>query len=209
MFERLGHRLAASVLVWDVALTLGCLYASSSARLRLGVGTTLARYQVQLPGQLYLAVGAIWAVIFLLLTPQRAIFRRGLVEAHGRLLAAVALSSLTFAGLLYLSLRYVSRQQFLYFAGGDFLAILLLHLAVRTYIHYRSQTSLQRRVLLVGTTQAGQQLAREFAHDPWAGLRVVGYTGDEAMPDMDAPLLGPIEATARIVAEQQIDEVVF
>ncbi len=162
-----------------------------------------------LPWQLYLAVGAIWTVIFLLLTPQRAIFRRGLAEALGRLFAAVALSSLTFAGLLYLSFRDVSRLQFLYFAIGDLVALLVLHLMIRSYIRYRSQTGLQRRVLLVGTTLAGQQLAHEFARHPWTGLRVVGYTGDELLPDGNIPRLGPIEATARIVADQKIDEVVF
>jgi exopolysaccharide biosynthesis polyprenyl glycosylphosphotransferase len=209
MLERLAHRLAGSVLVWDIVLTLCCLYAASSARLRLEFGNVIGPRQVQLPWQIYLLVGSIWTMIFLLLTPQRAIFWRSLIEALGRLLMAVALSSLTFAGLLYLSFREVSRLQFLYFAVGDFLALLALHLIVRSYIHYRGQAGLQRRVLLVGTTPAGQQLAREFARQPWAGLRVVGYTGEELLPDAHMPLLGPIEQTPRLVTEHQIDEVVF
>jgi exopolysaccharide biosynthesis polyprenyl glycosylphosphotransferase len=209
MLERLAHRLAGSVLVWDVILTLCCLYAASSARLYLEFGKVLGPSQVQLPWQLYLAVATIWTVIFLLLTPQRAIFRRGLIEALGRLLAAVALSSLTFAGLLYLSFRDVSRLQFLYFAIGDFLALLVLHLIIRSYMYYRGQAGLQRRVLLVGTTLAGQQLAREFVRQPWTGLRVIGYTGDEPLADTSLPLLGPIELTPRLVADYQVDEVVF
>jgi exopolysaccharide biosynthesis polyprenyl glycosylphosphotransferase len=209
MLERLAHRLAASVLLWDVILTLCCLYAASSVRLRLGFGNTLAPSQAQLPWQLYLIVAVIWTVIFLLLTPQRAIFWRSLVEALGRLFAAVALSSLTFAGLLYLSVREVSRLQFLYFAVGDLVALIVLHLIIRSYIRYRNQSGLQRRVLLVGTTPAGQQLAREFERQPWTGLRIVGYTGAEPLPDESLPLLGPVEATVQIVAEHQIDEVVF
>jgi exopolysaccharide biosynthesis polyprenyl glycosylphosphotransferase len=209
MFERLAQRLAGSVLVWDVILTLCCLYASSAARLHLEFGIVLGRSQVELPWQLYLSVGTIWMVVFLLLTPQRAIFRRGLIEALGRLLAAVALSSLTFAGLLYISFRDVSRLQFIYFSLGDCLALLVLHLIVRSYIHHRSLAGLQQRVLLVGTTLASQQLAREFARHPWTGLRVVGYTGDEPLADDSVPLLGPIEATPRLVVEHQIDEVVF
>ncbi|HEX5692768.1 MAG TPA: sugar transferase, partial [Roseiflexaceae bacterium] len=209
MFERVGHRLAASLLVWDVILTLGCLYAASSLRLWLEFGNAISPYRVQLPWQLYLVVGVIWSVLFLLLTPQRAIFRRGLIEALSRLLAAVALASLTFAGLLYLSVRDVSRLQFVYFAVGDFLALVVLHLVIRAYAHHRSQTGLQRRVLLVGTTQAGQQLVREFARHPWTGLRVVGYTGDEQLPDETMLLLGALSATPQIVVERQIDEVVF
>jgi exopolysaccharide biosynthesis polyprenyl glycosylphosphotransferase len=209
MLERLAHRLAGSVLVWDVILTLCCLYAASTARLRLEFGNVIGRNQVQLPWQIYLLVGSIWTVIFLLLTPQRAIFWRSLVEALGRLLAAVALSSLTFAGLLYLLFREVSRLQFLYFAVGDFLALLVLHLIIRSYIHYRGQAGLQRRVLLVGMTLAGQQLVREFTRQPWTGLRIVGYTGEEQLPDSDFPLLGPIALTPRLVVEHKIDEVVF
>jgi exopolysaccharide biosynthesis polyprenyl glycosylphosphotransferase len=209
MLERLAHRLAGSVLVWDVILTLCCLYAASTARLRLEFGNAIVRSQVQLPWQIYLLVGSIWTVIFLLLTPQRAIFWRSLIEALGRLLASVALSSLTFAGLLYLSFREVSRLQFLYFAVGDFLALLVLHLIIRSYMHYRGQAGLQRRVLLVGTTLAGQQLARELAQQPWAGVRVVGYSGDESLADTSLPLLGSIEMTPQLVTEYQIDEVVF
>jgi exopolysaccharide biosynthesis polyprenyl glycosylphosphotransferase len=209
MLERLAHRLAGSVLVWDIILTLCCLYAASSARLRLEVGKVLGLGQVQLPWQLYLAVGTIWTVVFLLLTPQRAIFRRGLIEALGRLLAAVALSSLAFAGLLYLSFRDVSRLQFLYFAAGDLAALLVLHIVIRSYMHHRVQVGLQRRILLVGTTPASQQLVHEFARHPWAGLRVIGYTGDKPLADDSVQLLGPVEATPRLVIEHKVDEVVF
>jgi exopolysaccharide biosynthesis polyprenyl glycosylphosphotransferase len=209
MLERLGHRLAGSVLVWDVFLTLGCLYAASTARLRLGLGYALGARQVEMPWLLYGAVGVIWAVIFLLLTPQRAIFRSSLAEALGRLLAAVALASLTFAGLLYLSFRDVSRLQFVYFAAGDLIVLVVFHLLVRSYIHYRGNTNLQRRILIVGASAAGQQLAREFALHPWAGLRVIGCTSDEPLADESLPLLGPIDATIEIIAKHRINEAVF
>ncbi len=89
------------------------------------------------------------------------------------------------------------------------IALIVLHLLVRSYIRYRHQTGLQRRVLVVGTTVAGQQLVREFVRQPWTGLRIVGYTGDDMQPDETLPLLGSIDATPQIVADQQIDEVVF
>jgi exopolysaccharide biosynthesis polyprenyl glycosylphosphotransferase len=209
MLERLGHRLAGSVLFWDVALTLCCLYAASSARLRLGFGNAIGSRQVHLPWQVYLAVAIIWTIVFLLLVPQRALFWRGLMEALGRLLAAVALAALAFAGLLYLSFRDVSRLQFLYFAISDLVVLMGFHLVVRSYLHYRQQAIMHRRILIVGTTPTGQQLAREFAAHPWTGLRVVGYMGSDLADDEDIPLMGPLEATPRVVAEHQIDEVVF
>ena len=74
MLERLAHRLAGSVLIWDLILTMMCLRVASSIRLWLSYGNSIEPEQAQLPWQIYLAVAAIWMIIFLLLTPQRAIF---------------------------------------------------------------------------------------------------------------------------------------
>ena len=74
MLERLAHRLAGSVLIWDLLLTMVCLRVASELRLWLSYGNSIEPEQVQLPWQIYLVVAVIWIVIFLLLTPQRAIF---------------------------------------------------------------------------------------------------------------------------------------
>jgi exopolysaccharide biosynthesis polyprenyl glycosylphosphotransferase len=209
MFERLGYRLTGSVLLWDVLLTLICLRGAASVRIQLGFGKDLGPQHVQLPWELYLAVGVIWTIIFLLLTPQRALFSRSLIEATGRLVAAVALSALTFAGLLYLSYRGVSRLQFLYFAGGNLVVLLAFHLLLRSYFHLRHRNGWQRRVLLVGGGPTAQQLVQEFARRLWAGVYIVGCASDAPLSESDAPWLGPVEATGQIVVEHRIDEVIF
>jgi exopolysaccharide biosynthesis polyprenyl glycosylphosphotransferase len=209
MLERLAHRLAGSVLFWDLLLTLLCLRAASSIRLWLAIGRDLGEQQVRLPWQMYLVVACVWTVIFLLLKPQRALFTSGLIEAIGRLVAAVGLAALTFAGLLYLSYRDVSRLQFLYFAAGDLIALLAYHLVVRSRVRLRQRNGWQRRVLLVGGGPVTQQLAQEFERRPWAGIQVVGCTDDEPAPDSAIPTLGPVDATDRVVAEHRVDEVIF
>lgn len=209
MFERLGSRLAGSVLIWDLLLTLFCLQGAANARVQLDFGYDITLQHVQLPLELYVAVGLIWTVIFLLLAPQRALFTGSLPEAVGRLVAAVALASLTFAGLLYLSYRDVSRLQFLYFAGGNFAALLVFHLAIRSYVRFRNRNGWQRRVLIIGGGLAGVQLAREFARRPWAGMRIIGCTCDEPLDDASLPRLGGVEATVPLVVAQRIDEVIF
>lgn len=211
MFERLGYRLTGSVLIWDVLLTLLCLYGASRIRLELEFGKDLGLQHVQLPWQIYLAVGLIWVVIFLLLIPQRALFVNSLIEAIGRLVAAVSLANLSFAGLLYLSLRDVSRLQFIYFAIADLMVLVIFHLIIRSYLRFRQSNGWQRRVLLVGGGKVTHQLVQEFARRPWAGVSVVGYTDDESLvgSDIDVPWLGPIDATPELVAEYKIDEVIF
>jgi exopolysaccharide biosynthesis polyprenyl glycosylphosphotransferase len=209
MLERLAHRLAGSVLIWDLIFTMMCLRVASSIRLWLNYGNSIEPEQVQLPWQIYLAVAAIWIIIFLLLTPQRAIFSSELIEAIGRLVAAIGLASLVFAGLLYLSFRDVSRLLFLYFVASDLVALLIYHLLIRTYSHRRQRLGWQRRVLLVGAGPAAQRLADEFARRPWAGAQVVGCTSDEPPAEDGIPVLGPVGATERLVVSERIDEVIF
>ena len=124
MFERLGHRLASSILNWDVFLTLVTLFETSHIRTSLGFGNSIRVEQTRLAPYLYLAVAVIWTVIFLLVTPQRALFRNNLLEAIGRLLMQCC-GCITFAGLLYLTSRDVSRLQFIYFALGNLVNLLM------------------------------------------------------------------------------------
>src|SRR4051794_30790744 len=105
MVERLGSRLAGSVLLWDLLATLLCLRLAASLRLWLPFGKDIYPDQVQLPWELYGVAALIWGVIFLILTPQRALFGNSLVDALGRLSGSVALASLSFAGLLYVTYR--------------------------------------------------------------------------------------------------------
>ncbi len=210
MIQRITHRLANSVLFWDLLLTWLCLYITSHIRLWLPFGKPIFYEQVILPWPLYVAVGLIWVIAFLLLAPQRAIFTENLLDAIGRLLASTAMAGLSFAGLLYLSpYREMSRLQFVYFMSGSLLTLLVFHLLVRVYFRSKQGNRWQRRVLIVGGGIAGQQLAYELSQKSWAGLRVIGYASDEPAPGDELPVFGPVDETVRIVLEQRVDEVVF
>ncbi len=209
MLERLRTRLTGSVLLWDTLLTILALYATTKVRPHIEWGLEVSQARAILPWQLYVSVALIWTVVMPLLTPQRALFTRGLVEAIGRLLATVALSSASFAGLLYLSFREVSRLQFLTFVAFDLGALLVFHLAMRSYMRFRHHTAWQRRALVIGEPAAAERLAEEFARRPWTGVIVAGYTSDAYDAPSAVPRLGKIAESARIVAENMIDEVIF
>ncbi|NTW02828.1 MAG: sugar transferase, partial [Oscillochloris sp.] len=145
----------------------------------------------------------------MLLTPQRALFTRSLMEAIGRLLASVILASASFAGMLYLSFRDVSRLQFLSFVVFNLSALLIFHLVVRSYVQSRYRTTWQRRALVVGESAAAERLAEEFARRPWTGVVVAGYTSDAYDAPAAVPRLGAISDTTRIVTEEHVDEVIF
>jgi exopolysaccharide biosynthesis polyprenyl glycosylphosphotransferase len=209
MLERLRYRLTGSVLLWDILITLLALYTASRIRLSINLGNEITLEQVTAPWPLYVGVAIIWGVTFLLLTPQRALFTRSLMEAVGRLIAGVMLASASFAGLLYLSYRDVSRLQFLYFAALDLILLLVFHLVVRGFFQARNRRNVRRRVLVVGNSLTAERLANEFMRRPWAGVTVVGYTSD----DYDAPCgvvrLGMINDTPDLVEQHQINEVIF
>lgn len=208
MVERLGRRLAGSVLAWDLVLTVACLAASTYIRPLLNIGKALGTAPHRLPGVLYAAVVVIWAIVFLLLTPQRALFRESLAVAIGRLAAAVSLASLSFAGLLYLSLRDVSRLQFAAFVLSNLLVLIVAHVAIRSFFHARNHTR-PHRVLIVGGEMVGQQLAQAFARRPWAGVHVAGMLSDEPGSTEGVAWLGRLDETVAVVDREQINEVIF
>lgn len=209
MIERLRIRLTGSVLLWDIALTLLALWASTYVRLWVDVGHHLTSSFVRIPWPLYGAVIIIWLVVWLILTPQRAIFTSSLIEALGRLVGSILLASASFAGLLYLSFRDFSRLQFGYFTLINLGLLIGFHLLVRLLIRRRSQTTWSRRALVIGDPTAGQQLADAFARHPWTGIMVVGYASDT--PDAETPLtyLGNLASLPRTIANYQIDEAIF
>lgn len=212
MLERFGYRLSHSLLIWDLILTLLCLHATTYIRYHIDLGKEIPWHGVELPWSLYVVVGVIWMFIFLLFKPQWSLFRTSLIEAVGRLLGSVSVSSLVFAGVLYLSFRNLSRLQFLYFVFGNLILLLIMHLIVRSYLHTQHHHGHRRRVLIAGDASTGQQLAHEFARRPWAGLHVIGYTSDQpdaAVASESMPYLGMIDDTLHLVAEQQIEEVIF
>ncbi len=210
MIERISRRLTNSVLFWDILATLLCLYITSHLRLILPFGKELQDWQVDLHPAVYVGVAVIWLVVFLLLTPQRALFTNNLVEAIGRLVGAVGLAGLMFAGMLYLSpFRQASRLQFVYFLSATLISLIMVHLLARIYVRSQIAHRQHRRVLIVGTSGLGEQLANEFAQRPWAGAHVIGFASDEPACNSSLPVFGRVHDTIEIVQQQQVDEVVF
>lgn len=209
MLERLGYRLARSVFALDILITLACLWIASQIRLQIDLGNDLTSLETRLSWHLYAAVALIWMAMFVIMEPHRRLSTASLLEAVGRLVATVGLASLTFAGVLYLSFRDVSRLQFLYFAALNLAALVLFHLAVRLYSQARSPRAGQRSALVVSDPLTAERLADEFARRPWTGVRVVGYASDNRDAPSAVPRLCSVADTPQVVAERQIAEVIF
>ncbi len=209
MRERLRYRLSSLILSIDIVATLFCLYAASDVRLRISLGQVLTWREASLPWLLYLAVAVLWTVAFLLLRPHQTLLTSGLIEALGRLVATVGMAALTFAGMLYISVRDVSRLQFLYFAALNLGVLMIIHTTARWYILTRNLRPTRRRVLVIGDPAAAERFAEAFSVPQWSGLEVVGYTSDSFDAPVKVTRMGVIDDTPQIVADEQIDEVIF
>lgn len=205
MRERLTYRLSALVFGLDLVMTLVCLFIASEVRQRVDLGKELEPRQTDLLFLIYLAVALLWFIIFSLLQPHQHLFTGSIPKAISRLTAAILLASLSFAGLLYLSFREVSRLQFIYFVLFDICSLTAIHILARLYLPHTAP----RRILVVGDGSTVKHAIEALERISWSGLKVVGYTSDELNIPGSFRRLGGIEETPNVVVSEQIDEIIF
>ncbi len=198
----------------DVVLTCLALFLASQARLLLPYGVPLSEKMVTLPPLVYGAALIIWGVNFILLSVyDRQRMLRFMDEAQ-RLSAAIALSNLVLAGLLYFTFRDVPRLLFVYFVVADIVLLIGLRIGLRIGFRIVGARRLPEvRVLIVGAGKVGRQVAQQIQAQAWTGLTLIGFLDDDpAKQDSQpegAPILGPLSAASRVVTQQRIDEVVL
>ncbi len=198
----------------DLALTCISLFLASQARFILPYGVRLTEKMVTLPLVVYAAAVVIWGVNFVLFSvyDRRRLLR--IVDEAQLVTAAVAMSNLVLAGLLYLTYRDVPRLLFVYFVVLDVFFLLLLRIALRIGFRIAGARRMQEvRVLIVGAGKVGRQVAQEIQAQSWTGLTLVGYLDDDPSKQGSlvegAPVLGQLEAANRLVQSQRIDEVIL
>lgn len=198
----------------DLILTCISLFLASQARLILPYGVLLTEKMVMLPLLVYAAAVIIWGINFVLFSVyDRRRLLRFLDEAQ-MVTAAVAMSNLVLAGLLYLTYRDVPRLLFVYFVVLDVFFLLMLRITLRVGFRLAGARRMQEvRVLIVGAGKVGCQVAQEIQAQSWTGLTLIGYLDDDPAKQVSmregAPVLGPLTAANRLVQSQHIDEVIL
>jgi exopolysaccharide biosynthesis polyprenyl glycosylphosphotransferase len=163
----------------------------------------------QIPVLLYTVFPLIWISILLLLSAydQRRYPRLGdemFILAVGALLAGLSM-----AGALYLSFREISRILFLVFVAlglsFQFAWRAVLRLVLRPVVEDNRQL---RRVLVVGSGELGEKLRQEIQN--FAGLEFAGFLASATQPHgTDRLVLGSLEDAERVIAQQEINDVVL
>src|SRR5262245_60685297 len=105
MKSRITTNLDVLVLIGSILITEAMLVAAIVLRPRLPFGLPMLPGTERIPLVLYPLVGVIWFMMQITFSTPRLIRSGQLIEEMWRLVAAIALASLTFAGALFLSFR--------------------------------------------------------------------------------------------------------
>ena len=208
-------RLSIQLFTIDILLTVVSLYVATRLRAFIPLGTAgaLGLENTRLPWFAYLIAGACWSMALLFsgaYDPGRVLrwYSEAIHVVSGSLVATVLL-----AGALYMTLREVSRLQFVYFLVINLWLLLAYRAGLRIYYRAlgKSRAEGRSRVLIVGAGVLGQKVAKVVLdHSRW-GFDLAGFLDDDpekvGLSIEGAPVMGDLGALRRVVEERQVDEV--
>jgi exopolysaccharide biosynthesis polyprenyl glycosylphosphotransferase len=198
----------------SIAVTLLMLQPAMWLRQVLPVGRELELGAEIIPPMVYPIVAVIWLAMMIFWLKPRIVRNGHLLDLLGRLVAMVGLASLTFAGMLYLSFRDVSRLFFICFVLLDLVALLGFYGAVRIFVRQRSRRAgALSRVLIVGTGTTGARLARALRVRMAGATTIAGFLDEDPRRVGEAidgiPVISTLDNTVKIIDQHQIDEIII
>jgi len=191
----------------DLLGTVTALFVATHVRSELPLGRTIP-IPIELPSLVLLLTPLLWSVVFFVFSVYDPRRNPHLVDELRSVIAANFVSLLILAGVLYFSYRDVSRLLIGYFfalvVGASLGWRVLARLAF--WLVYRGRIHRPRRVLIVGATELGQQIAEMIREYAWTGLELVGFLDD---PPTAFPVLGSLDSAHAVALRERIDEVVI
>jgi exopolysaccharide biosynthesis polyprenyl glycosylphosphotransferase len=166
---------------------------------------------VIIPGVLYFLFPLVWVLIYssFAIYDGRKYLRA--TDEFAMLSFAVAIASVSSAGILYLSYRQVSRALFLVFV---FLAYALcLSWRALTRAYFRTQKispNRPHRVLVVGAGPLGQKVQKQMLETDVSNLMPVGFVDNDSVTlPPSIPMLGGPQSIREIIMTHNISDVVI
>jgi exopolysaccharide biosynthesis polyprenyl glycosylphosphotransferase len=221
MLKRIGNNLTALLFAGDMILTVAALALARYLRTVLPFGLqidplTFQKIDFVIEWQVYLLVLGVWAIVFLVLPVYNRQRSLHVSSDIPNTLVAIAFAMLIFAGIDYFFNREFSRVLFVYFALLDALFLITWRMIIRLALRWRHSVwpESKRRVLIVGTGNAAEEVAARLRIYEWTGLDLVGFLSEqpgaiESSGIDRAAVLGSLSDALAIVAQQHIDEVLI
>ncbi len=208
-----SNRFILFLFLADILLTELALYLAERTRDvipfgRESVGMTFLDLSI------LLAVAVFWGFFLRLFGAYDPRRLSSFVDEGRAVLLATLAGMLALTSFFYLfNIEFRSRMLFAYFVAIDLVLLLNYRLATRYVV--RSLVAggyTTRRVVLVGATKVGRELAYIIRTQPWSGLAVVGFVDDDPiLKEMEVegfPMLGTTAQLPEIIVDHSVDDVI-
>ena len=195
----------------DWLSAIAAVFTANWLRIYLPLGFPLNDYR-DLP-VLLLIVGILYPAIFIVFSVYDPNCTYRAVDEYQLLVMVCLVSALVTAGLVYFTVRDVSRLTLLYFYFIHLVYVVMWRAAVR--IIRRSMNTKGRdlrNVLLIGGGEISQKALERLDELAWAGVHLVGYLTDGApIPSTigSCPKLGSLSEVEKVVREQDVQDVLI
>jgi exopolysaccharide biosynthesis polyprenyl glycosylphosphotransferase len=168
-------------------------------------------YKPSLPLIIFPIFSTIWISIFLLLSVYDGRKNLYAVDEFTSISIGTLLAAVSLAGLLYFTFRDVSRLLFVVFILIAFLHMFFWRIVIRIAFRLRSSdSSQQRKVLIIGAGPVGRDLENRVKQVPYMGLNLVGFLDDDLRKrQAEDDVIGDLDSTRDIILEQKIDDVII
>lgn len=196
--------------IGDVGVSLAAMALADEVRRILPFGAPADRYYVT--WQVLLLVALIWASVFYFLGAyERRNREEARIEARTIFLAATFALFTLAAALYFFKIEDFSRVLFAYFYLLDLALLFGWRASLRVFKKRRGTNGRARRVLIIGTDSAAQDLEAQIR--TWDGYTLVGFISEREDPGsganlaLPAPILGTLEDALRVVDRLDVDDV--
>ncbi|MGD8626129.1 MAG: sugar transferase [Anaerolineae bacterium] len=198
-------------LILDLVLTELALFLAGIVRPVLSFMPPSFASRTDLPVLVYVLVGIIWILAFLLLSVYSPHRQRAVDEAQ-KIFVAVSLTTLALTGVLFFAVPQASRLQIVIFYGLNLTFLIGSRLTIRATLRFLDRPRYGRRkILILGGGEIGQDIVRMIERHKWSGLEPVGFLDDNLPAGSMVegyPVLGPISQVADRVEVEEVNQIV-
>jgi exopolysaccharide biosynthesis polyprenyl glycosylphosphotransferase len=167
-------------------------------------------YPIVIPLWLFILFASLWVVILMVFAVYdgRKNVRWG--DLWMRLTSGSLLAMVAQAGVLYLTLRDISRLLFITFILIAYAALLFSRLLLFAFVQRKWFPSAARRmVLIAGAGLVGKQVQEQIDRFASLGLTLAGFLDDDPQKrSQDGSILGSLDDVRNIVTERAVTDVI-
>ena len=166
-----------------------------------------------LTSQVFVLIALIWPFYFFVFSVYDGRRNETLKAELLNVFLAACISTITLAGVLYLTYRETSRIIFIVFFFLDVALLLGSRVVLWAYRLKRAprQTSC-RAVIIVGAGLVGHNIVGELRKYAWANIHLIGYVDDDPHKQSQQfdgiPVLGMLDDMAALVAAHQVQDAI-